>query len=71
MTMERKDETKLLASLTETIENWLDGPAQEVGMPYVGDNLCELMARAAMAVLAGQADVYETLRHNGELTDEE
>jgi hypothetical protein len=70
--MERKDETKLLASLTEALENWLDGPAQEIGgLPYAGDNLSELMARAAMAVLAGQADVYDTLRRNGELTGEE
>jgi hypothetical protein len=69
--MERRTETKLLASLTEALENWLDGPAQEIGgLPYAGDNLCELMARAAMAVLAGQADVYDTLRRNGELADE-
>jgi hypothetical protein len=70
--MQRTNETKLLASLTTTIEAWIDGPAQEAGgWPYAGDNLAELMARAAMAVLAGQADVYDTLRRNGELKDEE
>jgi hypothetical protein len=69
--MERTNETKLLASLTEALEGWLDGPAQKIGLPYVGNNLCELMARAAMAVLAGQADAYETLLNSGELADKD
>jgi hypothetical protein len=70
--MDRKTETKLLSSLTNALGNWLDGEAQEIGgLPFVGDDLCELMARAAMAVLAGQADVYDTLRRNGELADEQ
>ena len=69
--MERKDETKLLASLTEALDAWLDGPAADASaLPYFGNNLCELMARAAMAVLLGQADVYDTLLRNGELGSE-
>ena len=69
--MERKDETKLLASLTEALDAWLDGPAADASaLPYFGNNLCELMARGAMAVLLGQADVYDRLLRNGELRSE-
>lgn len=68
--MNRSEETKLHASLTEAIENWWDGPAQEAGgLPYVGDSIAELLADAALTVLKGMADVYDALRRNGELKE--
>lgn len=69
--MNRTTETKLHASLTEAIEQWWEEESQETEeLPYVGTNVAELMAQAAMAVLAGMADLYETLHRNGELTDD-
>src|SRR3972149_6080037 len=59
--MERKDETMLIASLTEAIGDWLVGAADDLAsLPFIGDNLCEIMARAALAPLLAVADTNAT-----------
>jgi hypothetical protein len=67
--MNRTSETKAHASLTEAMEAWWEGAAQSLDVPYVGDNMAELMATAALTVLLAMADVYETMLVNNELKD--
>jgi hypothetical protein len=55
----------LSVSLTKAIDEWMQKECREDAwgsIGYVGDDLCHLMAKAAMAVLEGSADVQDYLQ---------
>lgn len=66
--MNRKTENELKVSLTQAIESWWDRVSKESGdsLPFVGDNVYEIMAAAALLVLVGIADTQDYL-HNEEI----
>jgi hypothetical protein len=63
--MLRAVEESLKVSLTETIDTWLEEVSGEHTMPYQGDNLAEIMASAALAVIRGMVDAEEYMQQNG------
>lgn len=69
--MKRSDEIKLQASLLEALEVWWDNGAQatEVRLPYVGDDLFNQMANAALAVFIACADVQKSAIRDGILKE--
>lgn len=69
--MNRIKEQSLKNSLTTAIQNWIengDGMPLDLGC-YVGEDLAEIMASAAFAVLRGIVDAQEYLTQNDMLRD--
>ena len=70
--MTRIEVERLRRSLATEIEDWwANGEFDRSRLPAVGDNICDIMAAAAIAVLEGVADLEIYLRESGELKDEE
>ena len=71
--MNRKLEAALKASLTETLDKWVNtetGKDDRDSMGWISSNVSELMASAALAVLTAQIDLNEYLKTEGQLTDD-
>lgn len=68
--MERELETQVKASLTRAIRQWLenDDLGDRGGFPWLGDNVAEIMAEAALQVLRGMADSQAYMAREGMLT---
>jgi hypothetical protein len=66
--MNEADKTKLLASLTDAVETWIEESAagmtcwDQVG--WCGPNLSSQMARAAMLILENNAEASATAIEN-------
>lgn len=69
--MKRSEETKLRASLIKAIDDWWNQTELGVSRPILGDATLVHMAEAALGVLLAVDDLYETLRDDGELKEEE
>lgn len=73
--MKRAVEEKLKLSLVDVLENWWDSGAQEAMAtdvtPYVGDDLFNQMAYAALAVFLACADVQESAIRDGVLIEKD
>lgn len=70
--MERWMEEQLKVSLTKVIKTWLenDDIGDRGGMPWMGDNVAEIMAEAALQVLRGMADAQAYMAREGMLSEE-
>lgn len=68
--MNRIKEEALKVSLTDVISGWLqdDEESGDFGC-YVGEDLAEIMASAALAVLRGVVDAQSYLKREGMLKD--
>jgi hypothetical protein len=69
--MERELEVQVKASLTGAIRQWLenDDSGGRGGFPWMGDNVAEIMAEAALQVLRGMADAQAYMVRENMLTD--
>lgn len=70
--MTRADENKVKLELTEAITSWIDETELPgtCDMPYLGYNIAEIMATAALQVLLGVADAQEYLEAEGLLKED-
>jgi hypothetical protein len=68
--MNRSTERKIETSLTKALEVWWDDISSEVQMPEVGESAINIMAQAALLVLSGISDAYDSLESSGMLKDE-
>lgn len=71
--MNRTEEERLKTSLTKALEHWLNEAGlgdDGAPLPYVGDDLAEIMATAALAPLRAIADAQNYLKANGMLKDD-
>lgn len=66
--MKRTVEERLKATLTEAIETWFQRYPEDT-MPLVGDDIAEIMAAAALAVLRGIADAQQCAVRDGYLKE--
>lgn len=66
--MTRADENKLRVELEQAINECLD--STEIALPWVGDNICEIMAAAALQVMLGIADAQKYLEREEMLITE-
>ena len=69
--MKRETKNILRTTLTQAINEWWDKLELDEPLPYVGDNIAELMASAAVAVLLGVADAQDFLYQEGFIREEE
>ena len=62
--MTRTEENQARLELTNVIDGWLNETELSMNehFPFVGDNISEIMANAALQVLLGVADTQEYLR---------
>lgn len=71
--MNRATEDYLKMSLTKAIEGWLETVASQeerpFQMPYLGDNIAEIMAQAALTSIRALVDAQEYMQENGLLVD--
>lgn len=65
--MERRIEVQHKASLMEVIQAWLDDGRD--GLPFLGEDIAEIMAEAALQPLRALADAQNSMRAEGMLTD--
>lgn len=62
MLNEHKNE--LIVTLTASIEDWLE-KTDDIPRPFLGHNISEIMAQAAMCVMLGIADSLRYLEEEG------
>lgn len=65
--MLRADENAAKTELQQVIQTWIE--ETEIKLPYMGDNISEIMANAALQVLLGIADTQEYLESEEMLVD--
>ncbi len=65
--MLRATENEIKTELQQVIRAWIE--ETEVRLPYLGENISEIMANAAVQVLLGIADTQEYLEQENLLTD--
>jgi hypothetical protein len=63
--MKKEIRKKLELSLSEVIDNWLGTFDDEDITCYVGDNINEYMAKAALSVLLAVEDTQDYLKDEG------
>ena len=67
--MNRGQEEGLKVTLTTAIEDWLE--SIDTTLPWMGDDIAEIMAAAAFQVLRGIADSQVYLKREGMLKENE
>ncbi|MCB0176181.1 MAG: hypothetical protein KDJ97_37125 [Anaerolineae bacterium] len=65
--MLRADENIAKIELQQAIQTWIE--ETEIKLPFVGDNVVEIMANAALQVMLGIADTQEYLEREDMLSD--
>lgn len=68
--MKRESENILKTTLTEAINKWWETLDLTEPLPLVGENVPELMATAAIAVLLAIADTEDYLRQEDMLVED-
>lgn len=66
--MNKHQENKLRVSLSESLENWWE--ALEADLPWIGQDVLEYMADAALAVLLGIANTQDYLEEEGRMAQD-
>ena len=69
--IDRKNHNRLLVSLTDTMLVWIEEncEADDVQMPWIGNNTAMHMAEAALATLEAADDLRASLIEAGELKE--